>query len=126
MQYHIKYTDENEKSKNEIECTQFTCVPIKPWTIFNENVSQSCPKIFCPPDYTIIYEKISMYKHQKCPKYSCKPPTPKEVICNITGRTFNTFDKLEYKYDICNHILARDMFANTWYITSESFILKLL
>lgn len=119
MQHHLYHT-ENEEFKSETECPQFTCVPIKLPIIFNQNKSQSCPEVSCPDGYTVIYEKMSMYKLQKCPKYTCKPPEPKDVVCNVTGRTFNTFDKLEYKYDICNHILTRDMYANKWYITRES------
>ncbi|CAK9818181.1 SSPO [Anthophora quadrimaculata] len=107
-------------SKNEIECPQFTCVPIKHPPIFDNNTPQTCPEVSCPSGYTVVYEKLSMYKLQKCPKYSCKPPAPEEAVCNVTGRTFSTFDKLEYKYDICNHILARDMFSNKWYITLEN------
>ncbi|XP_043601962.1 hemocytin isoform X2 [Bombus pyrosoma] len=117
MHHDSKHTD-NENIKSETECAQFTCVPII-LSIFNQAVPQTCPKVSCPPGYTVVYEKMSMYKLQKCPKYTCKPPPPIEAVCNVTGRTFNTFDKLEYKYDICNHILARDMFANKWYITLE-------
>lgn len=32
----------------------------------------------------------------------------------MTGRTFNTFDGTEYKYDICNHVLARDLHSDDW------------
>lgn len=120
MNHDSKHTD-NENIKSETECAQFTCVPII-LSIFNQAVPQTCPKVSCPPGYTVVYEKMSMYKLEKCPKYTCKPPPPIEAVCNVTGRTFSTFDKLEYKYDICNHILARDMFANKWYITCKSFM----
>ncbi|XP_031828807.2 hemolectin [Nomia melanderi] len=108
-----------QKPENATKCDQFTCVPNKPPPIFNSNKPQTCPEASCPPGYTVVYEKMSMYKLQKCRKYTCKPPAPQEAICNITGRTFNTFDNLEYKYDVCNHILARDMYTNKWYITLE-------
>ncbi|XP_026667953.1 hemocytin isoform X2 [Ceratina calcarata] len=108
-----------EVFNNETECEQFSCVPIKPPPILDKDKTESCPEVSCPPNYTVVYEKMSMYKLQKCPKYSCKPPPPQEAVCNVTGRTFTTFDKLEYKYDICNHILARDMYSNKWYITLE-------
>ncbi|XP_012135564.1 hemolectin [Megachile rotundata] len=114
--YNSKYIVE---SQNGAECPQFTCVPIKLPPFLNESRPETCPKVSCPRGYTVVYEKMSMYKLQKCPKYTCKPPAPEEAVCNITGRTFNTFDKLEYKYDICNHILARDMYSNKWYITLE-------
>ncbi|KOX75564.1 Hemocytin [Melipona quadrifasciata] len=115
MHHHLKHS---EKPEIEKECVQFICVPVKP-PVFNQTQHETCPKVSCPPGYTVVYEKMSMYKLQKCPKYSCKPPPSTEAVCNVTGRTFNTFDKLEYKYDICNHILARDMFTNKWYITLE-------
>ncbi|KZC09215.1 Hemocytin [Dufourea novaeangliae] len=108
-----------EEQENETQCPQFTCVPIKPPPILNEDKPQPCPEASCPPGYTVIYEKMSMYKLVKCRKYSCQPPPPEEAVCNVTGRTFNTFDNLEYKYDVCNHILARDMYTNQWYITLE-------
>ncbi|XP_066594945.1 hemocytin-like [Prorops nasuta] len=104
---------------NELVCPQYSCTPNKPPPSLNQQKPTFCPEAKCPRDYTIVYEKMSMHKLQKCPKYVCKPPQPKEAICNVTGRTFNTFDHLEYKYDICNHILARDMYGNKWYITLE-------
>lgn len=118
MHHHLKHS---EKLEIEKECVQFICVPVK-LPVFNQTQDETCPKVSCPPGYALVYEKMSMYKHQKCPKYSCKPPPPTEAVCNVTGRTFNTFDKLEYKYDICNHILARDMFTNKWYITRKCFM----
>lgn len=47
-------------------------------------------------------------------RFSCRPLPPPEAICNITGRTFNTFDNTEFKYDICNHIVARDLNNDEW------------
>jgi len=102
-----------------IQCPEFICVPTKPPVYPNEEKPDKCPEVFCPPQYEVVYEKMSMYKIRKCPKYACRPLPPQEVICNVTGRTFNTFDNMEYKYDICNHILARDMYGNEWYITLE-------
>ncbi|KAG7205161.1 hypothetical protein KM043_018256 [Ampulex compressa] len=112
---------EKKRSVKEIpECQQFTCVPNKlPPVLHQTKTLQECQEAKCPPNYMVVYEKMSMYKLQKCPKYTCKPPILQEAICNVTGRTFNTFDNLEYKYDICNHILARDRFENKWYITLE-------
>lgn len=103
-------------------CSQFTCVPINPPFMINETEPEPCPKEACPPNYSIKYEKMSMYTTKKCRKYTCEPPVPLEAICNVTGRTFNTFDDLEYKYDICNHILAREMYENKWYITRKYMI----
>ncbi|XP_044006095.1 hemocytin [Aphidius gifuensis] len=110
----------NDASNLQINCQQFSCVPTKPPPIRQDNKKPiECPKVECPQNYKIIYESQSMFKLEACPKYVCKPPPPIEVICNITGRTFNTFDNLEYKYDICNHILARNMLNNEWYVNLE-------
>ncbi|XP_046603352.1 hemocytin isoform X1 [Neodiprion virginianus] len=104
----------------EIECPQFSCISAKPppplWGV-KEPVVTSCPKEQCPPNYRLIFEKMSFARPEACPRYLCKPPPPNEAVCKVTGRTFNTFDNLEYKYDICNHILARDLHQNNWYIT---------
>ncbi|XP_015177061.1 PREDICTED: hemocytin [Polistes dominula] len=118
--YHESVNHDIYNSQRSMVCPHFTCVPIKPPLAFGGiNIPEHCPEVACPPSYTIKYEKMSMYKIEKCRKYTCEPPVPLEAICNVTGRTFNTFDNLEYKYDICNHILARDMYGNKWYITLE-------
>lgn len=114
---HYSKNVKNQEQKLETECAQFTCVPNQP--ILDKKKPDTCPQASCPSGYTVVYEKMSMYKLKKCPKYTCKPAVPQEAVCNVTGRTFNTFDNLEYKYDICNHILARDMYTNKWYITRE-------
>lgn len=126
---HKKYPfhdhDENDLMKEQsqlttknIQCPEFICMPSKP--VFpSETEPEKCPKAFCPPQYEVVYEKISMYKVRKCPKYICRPLSSQEAMCNVTGRTFNTFDNMEYKYDICNHILTRDMYNNEWYVTLE-------
>ncbi|VVD02631.1 unnamed protein product [Leptidea sinapis] len=69
-------------------------------------------------------------KKQECVQFKCVPNlpppyrpgvTPKPVecstpvsFCNVTGRTFTTFDGTEYKYDVCYHILARDNKLGAW------------
>ncbi|XP_044578140.1 hemocytin isoform X1 [Cotesia glomerata] len=110
----------NDSKSIEMECEQFSCKPTRPPPIFNKEIQEvPCPKVKCPSNYRVIYEPLSMYTPVACPKYICKPPPPVEVVCNVTGRTFNTFDNLEYKYEICNHILAREMYQNNWFITLE-------
>lgn len=47
-------------------------------------------------------------------RFSCQPIVDNDVVCNVTGRTFNTFDSSEFKYDICNHLLARDVEDIKW------------
>lgn len=112
-----KYTD-HQLPKEDVQCLEFTCVPMKfPPILPGHQRPEKCPEASCPPQYDIVYEKMSMYKLHKCPKYACKPVISKMAYCNITGRTFNTFDDLEYKFDICNHILTRDRYNNKWYIT---------
>lgn len=104
----------------DVDCPQFTCVPTRrPPVIDLGQNPELCPEASCPPRYTVVYQKMSVHKLRKCPKYTCRPPPVQEVTCNVTGRLFNTFDNLEYKYDICNHVLARDMFGNKWFVTRE-------
>lgn len=107
-------------TRGDVQCPEFICVPaMSPPILTDEKKPENCPEAWCPPHYEVVYEKISMYKLRKCPKYVCRPLTPQVAVCNITGRTFNTFDNMEYKYDVCNHILARDMYSNDWYVTLE-------
>lgn len=47
-------------------------------------------------------------------RYSCYPKPPPEAVCYVTGRTFNTFDNTEFKYDICNHVIGRDLDQDEW------------
>ena len=116
----------DEKTKSaETECPKFSCIPLNLPVIDRPGV-QKCPKAQCPPGYKVTFVKLSTQKLVSCPKYTCTPPTPIEVVCNVTGRTFNTFDKLEYKYDICSHILARYRDDNKWYITREYLLKNLI
>lgn len=50
-----------------------------------------------------------------CPRYVCRPPR-ETASCRVSGRTFVTFDGVEYKYDICDHILAADLDSGEWNI----------
>jgi len=128
---HKKYMFHEHPMKNQdyqpavedIQCPEFICVPTKPPVLPGNKKPQTCPETACPPQYEVVYERTSMYKKHKCPKYICRPLKPQEAVCNVIGRTFNTFDNMEYKYDICNHILARDMYGNEWYITLEKLCL---
>lgn len=54
-------------------------------------------------------------------RYECVPPPERQFFCNVTGRTFNTFDGAEYKYDVCFHILARENRFNSWTVIGEEF-----
>lgn len=121
--FHHNYPTKEENQRSVVEpvrCPEFICVPIKSPPILTDGKQlEKCPEASCPPHYEITYERMSMYKLSKCPKYACRPLTTQVAVCNITGRTFNTFDGMEYKYDVCNHILARDMYDNKWYVTLE-------
>lgn len=94
-------------SKGDL-CPDFVCEPIRNCTV---------PK--CPPNFMvhIVLEKNNI--KLKCPIYTCVPPPLPRASCNITGRTFHTFDGTEYKYDICNHILARDLENDNWDISGK-------
>lgn len=103
------------------ECPQFKCISIKPPPGFVEGqVAKPCPPVKCPPGYTPEYDDLDIAKKHDCPRYECKPPLLPDVICNVTGRTFNTFDKTEYKYDICNHVLARDLENDHWDVSRKN------
>lgn len=126
---HKKYMFHEHPMKNQdyqptvedIQCPEFICIPKPP--VRPDEKPQTCPETACPPQYEVVFEKTSMYRKRKCPKYICRPLKPQEAVCTVIGRTFNTFDNMEYKYDICNHILARDMYGNEWYITLEKLCL---
>lgn len=47
-------------------------------------------------------------------RFTCEPVLENDAVCNVTGRTFNTFDSTEFKYDICSHLLARDVADAKW------------
>lgn len=47
-------------------------------------------------------------------RFTCEPIPQKDAICNVTGRIINTFDGTEIKFDICSHILARDIVKEKW------------
>jgi von Willebrand factor len=46
--------------------------------------------------------------------FSCEPIVENDAVCNVTGRTFRTFDTTEFKFDICSHLLARDVNDEKW------------
>lgn len=47
-------------------------------------------------------------------RFTCEPIIENDAVCKVTGRTFNTFDSTEFKYDICSHLLARDVTDAKW------------
>lgn len=101
-------------------CPEYKCVSTKPPPEYIYNKDE-CPKIVCQPNYIPVLDDIFYSKKSKgCPSYSCYPPPEPDVVCNVTGKTFNTFDNTEYKYDICNNVLARDLEADEWDVSCKS------
>ncbi|XP_050345304.1 hemocytin [Nymphalis io] len=99
------------------ECVQFKCIPHLPPIPPKGSTPAPlvCSTPACPPTYSLRLESVPDGAN-KCPQYICVPPPERPVFCNVTGRTFSTFDGSEYKYDICNHILARENRIGEWTI----------
>jgi hypothetical protein len=97
-----------QKLSNGNICPEFVCVPV-----------QECKIPKCPPNYVLSTVHAKNNIKLKCPIYSCVPPPPPHATCNITGRTFHTFDGMEFKHDVCNHILARDLKNDNWDISGN-------
>lgn len=110
-----RYQDDEEK------CVEFICVPLQ---VPSKNQTQAvkCPTPKCPPTYNLIVAKVNNPKI--CPTFDCEPERQMDAICNVTGRTFNTFDNIEYKYDICSHVLARDFLSTNWTIVCKYEVLS--
>lgn len=106
-------------ANEELICPQYTCVSTKPPPKY-KRTKEECPPIICQPTYIPVLDEVrTKTKSKICPSYSCYPPPEPDAVCNVTGRTFNTFDNVEYKYDICNHVLARDLIADEWDISCK-------
>ncbi|XP_068629642.1 hemocytin [Battus philenor] len=98
-------------------CPQFKCIPKLPPPPRPGSTPAPliCSTPICPPQYSLKLENVPS-EINKCPQYVCVPPIERPVYCNVTGRTFTTFDGTEYKYDVCEHILARDNRFDAWTI----------
>ncbi|XP_058797462.1 hemocytin [Phymastichus coffea] len=79
----------------------------------------TCEKLECPAGYQPTYDPAKSIRKTLACDNTCIPIPPKMRVCTMIGRSFSTFDGLDYKYDVCNHILARDMDFNKWYIVVE-------
>lgn len=95
------------------ECIEFICIPQRPIVDPVSPEIIQCPEPECPKGYDIVMDNQLPGKYF-CAKYSCEPIPLNDVVCNVTGKTFSTFDGTEYKYDICDHILARDLVNDQW------------
>lgn len=94
-------------------CKEYKCVSNKPPPKFI-HTKEECPPVVCQHNYVPVFDIQIGKKTKECPRYSCYPPPEPDAVCNVTGRTFNTFDETEFKYDICNHVLARDLQNEEW------------
>ncbi|XP_026747695.1 hemocytin-like [Trichoplusia ni] len=98
------------------ECAQFKCIPkLPPFRPGRPSRPPVCAVTICPQGYTLKLD-VTAPGHNRCPQYDCVPPPERPVFCNVTGRTFNTFDGVEYKFDACFHILARENRFDAWTI----------
>lgn len=109
-------SDAKGKKKDEFACVEYDCIPERSISI-SKTEKIVCPAPSCPSGYEVMFEQTPLAA--ACSKYKCELIPKKDVVCNITGRTFSTFDGIEYKYDICDHILARDLSSNNWTVSSE-------
>lgn len=110
------------------ECIEFKCIPEKPKPIDPKNPKPIvCPKAECARGYDVVLDNdLQSMTSGKCAKFTCEPELKDDVVCNVTARTFNTFDGTDFKYDICNHVLARDLIAENWIISSKIQSKKIL
>ncbi|XP_037934058.1 hemocytin isoform X2 [Teleopsis dalmanni] len=107
-------SDSVDMVKEEI-CAEFTCIPIQ---IIDKNVSVTCMEPKCPNNYDIELD-MSNAKPGDCQKYLCVLRPRKDDTCQISGKSFTTFDGTEFKYDTCSHILARDLVNSSWVISVQ-------
>lgn len=116
----------NETSADD-SCFEFTCTPLsRPVITKDKKQIVRCPNPECPSEYYIEEELTLATRPNECPKYTCVLRPQKDAVCLINGRSFKTFDGTEYKYEICNHTLARDMINQKWsIICNELYILQL-
>ncbi|RZF42331.1 hypothetical protein LSTR_LSTR016166 [Laodelphax striatellus] len=101
-------SDKNIDSEGE-RCPEYECVPIK-------EDNKVCVTPVCTEGYDLVEVESVSQTQDSCPKYICKLTPLPDARCNITGRTFNTFDGLEFKYDVCDHVLAQSMTDANWQI----------
>lgn len=106
-------SDELDETEEET-CDEFECVPDRPKQVTKEQTPVKCPEPNCPAGYEVVMDVTQIPSPNQCIKFRCEPIAQQDAICNVTGKTINTFDELEYKYDICDHILARELKSNNW------------
>ncbi|KAJ8683258.1 hypothetical protein QAD02_019050 [Eretmocerus hayati] len=102
--------------EDEPVCPDFVC---KLQFAQVDKVTAECQAITCPEGFQPKYDQSKSYRKKNVCDNTCVPIPQKVRVCKMVGRTITTFDSLEFKSDICNHILARDRDANRWYILVE-------
>lgn len=109
------------EEKFDEECMEFVCIPERP-VVYSDPVHPEiirCPEPECPKGYDVVMDnQLPGTDFSQCAKYSCEPVPLTDVVCNVTGKTFSTFDGTEFKYDICNHLLARNFVDDAWSVKS--------
>ncbi|KAL1513261.1 hypothetical protein ABEB36_002690 [Hypothenemus hampei] len=114
---HLAKPERLKEVHEELICPETKCVIDRPPTEF-KHVIEECPPVICPPTFIAVLDKNpNSFRSKSCPTYSCYPPPLPDAICNITGRTFNSFDGTEFKYDVCNHVIARDLVLDQWRVS---------
>ncbi|KAK6627245.1 hypothetical protein RUM44_009722 [Polyplax serrata] len=98
----MKKTVHSWKRIKFTQCPAYDCVKMEGET----HITCSSPS--CPPGYTFVIMKSAA--EVLCPLWSCVPEKRPDD-CYISSQNIKTFDGVEYKYDICDHILARDDFG---------------
>lgn len=111
-------TAEMKPLKHISDCPEYDCIPENPVTVTTVQEKVVCREPSCPIGYKVEYDQNDNLS-PSCAKYKCEPIPMKDAVCNVTGRTFNTFDEVEYKYNICDHILARDLLTSKWVISLQ-------
>ncbi|XP_034481426.1 hemocytin [Drosophila innubila] len=101
--------------QEEEECSEFTCVPI-PTKEVNKNETITCSEPKCPEKYDVELD-MSNAKAGDCLRYTCVLRPNKDDVCEISGKSFTTFDGTLFKYSPCSHILARDIHNGSWTIS---------
>ena len=103
---YISFSNEQSENMERVECSDWTCVPIG---------DVPCSKPTCPTGTKTIAE----WTADECPSYTCSIRPPNEKECTVSGRLLSTFDGTSFKYEICDHLLARDRLYDTWSVRSE-------
>lgn len=113
-------TPEKIEKAPDSECIEFECIPIET-TVNDLTEVIKCPEPQCPQGYEVVIDKTKQKNPYGCMEYTCEPLPQNDVVCNVTGRTFSTFDGYEFKYDICSHVLARELTNDKWSVVCKYF-----